>query len=259
MDDMTNTDTQLGDLFVRIDMMLSDFEKILSASDGVNFANWAACGFGLQITEPIAKVCFPIVKFESLDARGRYTAQERPAYRRKSSFLRRRESKTAGWGRARQDTLADVNANDAVARFWRTYFRNPQYVRYQKFIWNSFRHKIVHLYSPAKVVDVPGFTEFKASFLSGGAIDGPDHLKFAMAYDRPFFRFNAQEYYKDIKEAVAMIKRDAVTNRAHYDRLVTGWELYCREYRIPFSEVGNRPEIISDLTQLSRDSGLLPS
>lgn len=226
---------------------VAELEKILNAegSDGSG-PNMAAAGVALSITEPIAKICYPYVHYQSSPGGNQAI---RPGYKIKATNLRgRRQSRTA----PRQDLLKDIRANEAVAKLWKNHFDNKRYEQFNQLIWHCLRNGITHNQLGYKVVQTPHNEHFN-SFLTGVAWVGMikylgisvfiedaerEHLNFKIekvnGKDRPAFIFSPHVYYFDLRRAVENIEKEVETNKALRGRIVNGWKIYDRSCKTDF-------------------------
>lgn len=221
---------------------VADLGKILNsrAPDGSG-PNFAAAGVALAITEPIAKICYPYVSYN-------HQRLERSAYKKRRTDLRDPNGRTA-----RQDFLKDIRADKAVAKLWKHHFSNKRYSQFSGLIWDCFRNGITHLQLSQKVTNTP-HAQYDNSFLTGvtwiGQLEDlelPDgiaaakteHLNFKLEVvkkkERPVFMFSPHVYYFDLKEAVLNLEKDVKTNMALQRRVITGWEIFCRSYKLDFN------------------------
>lgn len=224
---------------------VADLEKILNSRgpDGSG-PNFAAAGVALAITEPIAKICYPYIYYQDRTVTPPAEVA-RLGYKTRATNLRDERGRPA-----RQDVMRDVRADRAVEKLWENHFTNKKYGQFSNLVWDCFRNGITHLQLPQKVVNTP-HAQHDNSFLSGvtwigrledlklpydmGAAEA-EHLNFKLvgSKDRPALMFSPHVYYFDLKEAIYNIEKEVKTNKALRDRIVGGWEVYCRSYKTDF-------------------------
>lgn len=218
------------------ELVISDLKKVLSAQDEAgNRANRATSGLALMITEPIAKIIFPYVKKD------------------KKLSLATPEL----LGADQQLTLKNINTDNAVERLWAEYFEDPRYGNYFHFLWNSYRHATVHLFTTPRIKNVPILKNHLNDLLTGVGVDGPGHLEIGIGLsqeglERPYFGFQTRDYCSDLESALARVEATLKDDAELRTRVCVGWELYGREARVEFSDLpeSERARLTEDLRRV---------